>query len=104
MLVDGVDVRDYTQDALRSKIGFVPQKAFLFSGTVSSNVGYGEDNASGAAIRKAVAIAQAAEFVESPEVGYSGTVAQGRLELLRRAEAAFVHCPRSGARPGNPRL
>ena len=77
VLVDGVDVRDYTQDALRSKIGFVPQKAFLFSGTVSSNVGYGEDNASGAAIRKAVAIAQAAEFVESPEVGYSGTVAQG---------------------------
>lgn len=77
VLVDGVDVRDYTQDSLRSKIGFVPQKAFLFSGTVSSNVGYGEDNASGAAIRKAVAIAQAAEFVESPEVGYSGTVAQG---------------------------
>jgi len=77
VLVDGVDVRDYTQDALRGKIGFVPQKAFLFSGTVSSNVGYGEDNASGAAIRKAVAVAQAAEFVESPEVGYSGTVAQG---------------------------
>lgn len=77
VLVDGVDVRDYTQDALRSKIGFVPQKAFLFSGTVSSNVGYGEDTASGAAIRKAVSIAQAAEFVESPEVGYSGTVAQG---------------------------
>ena len=77
VLVDGVDVRKYTQDALRSKIGFVPQKAFLFAGTVSSNVGYGEDNASGAAIRKAVAIAQAAEFVESPEVGYSGTVAQG---------------------------
>lgn len=77
VLVDGVDVRDYTQDALRSKIGFVPQKAFLFAGTVSSNVGYGEDKSSGAAIRKAVAIAQAAEFVESPEVGYSGTVAQG---------------------------
>lgn len=77
VLVDGVDVCDYTQDALRSKIGFVPQKAFLFAGTVSSNVGYGEDNASGAAIRKAVSIAQAAEFVESPEVGYSGTVAQG---------------------------
>lgn len=77
VLLDGVDVRDYTQDALRSKIGFVPQKAFLFAGTVSSNVGYGEDNASGAAIRKAVAVAQAAEFVESPDVGYSGTVAQG---------------------------
>lgn len=77
VLVDGVDVRKYTQDALRSKIGFVPQKAFLFAGTVNSNVGYGEDNASDAAIRKAVSIAQAAEFVESPDVGYSGTVAQG---------------------------
>lgn len=77
VLVDGVDVRDYTQDALRSKIGFVPQKAFLFSGMVSSNVGYGEENASAEVVRKAVAIAQAAEFVESPEVGYSGTVAQG---------------------------
>lgn len=77
VLVDGVDVRDYTQDALRSKIGFVPQKAFLFAGTVSSNVGYGEDNASDATIRKAVSIAQAAEFVESPDVGYFGTVAQG---------------------------
>lgn len=77
VLVDGVDVRDYTQDALRSKIGFVPQKAFLFAGTVNSNVGYGEDNASDAAICKAVAVAQAAEFVESPDVGYSGTVAQG---------------------------
>ena len=77
VLVDGVDVRDYTQDALRGKIGFVPQKAFLFSGTVSSNVGYGEENASAEVVRKAVAIAQAAEFVESPEVGYSGTVAQG---------------------------
>ena len=77
VLVDGVDGRDYTQDALRSKIGFVPQKAFLFAGTVSSNVGYGEDNASGAAICKAKTNTQTAEFVESPEVGYSGTVAQG---------------------------
>lgn len=104
VLVDGVDVRDYTQAALRSKIGFVPQKAFLFSGTVSSNVGYGEDNASGAAIRKAVAIAQAAEFVESPGGRVFRHSRARRLELLRRTEAAFVYCPRSGARPGNPRL
>ncbi len=77
VLVDGVDVRDYTQQALRAKIGFVPQKAFLFSGTVGSNVGYGAEEASQEAVRQAVSIAQAAEFVESPEVGYSGAVAQG---------------------------
>lgn len=77
VLVDGVDVRDYTQAALRNKIGFVPQKAFLFSGTVNSNVGYGTENAASDAIHKAVQIAQAAEFVESKEVGYSGAVAQG---------------------------
>lgn len=77
VLVDGVDVRDYTQSALRSKIGFVPQKAFLFSGTVSSNVGYGTEDAATEAVHKAVQIAQAAEFVESQEVGYSGAVAQG---------------------------
>ena len=88
VLVDGVDVRDYTQDALRSKIGFVPQKAFLFAGTVSSNVGYGEDNASGAAIRKAVAIAQAAEFVESP-----GIPAQSRRAARTSPAGRSSVCP-----------
>ena len=90
VLVDGVDVRDYTQDALRSKIGFVPQKAFLFAGTVSSNVGYGEDNASGAAIRKAVAIAQAAEFVESR---MSGIPARSRRAARTSPAGRSSVCP-----------
>ncbi len=79
VLVDGVNVKSYTQQALHDKIGFVPQKAFLFSGTVSSNLAYGgeEGQISEQDIRQAVAIAQAKEFVESEECGYDGAVVQG---------------------------
>ncbi len=76
ILIDGVDVRDYKQAALREKIGFVPQKAFLFSGTVESNVGYGQEHISEEDLKKAIEIAQAKEFVEHEEVGYQGFVAQ----------------------------
>lgn len=77
VLVDGVNVREYSQKALRDKIGFVPQKAFLFSGTVAENVGYGEDGLSEQALHRAVSIAQAEEFVETDACGYDGAVAQG---------------------------
>ena len=76
VLVDGVNVKEYSQKALREKIGFVPQKAFLFSGTVESNVGYGEDTIVHQNVEKAVAIAQAAAFVEDGGAGYEGMVAQ----------------------------
>lgn len=76
VLVDGVDVRNYSQKALRKKIGFVPQKAYLFSGTIAGNVGYGEDELSEEQLRRAVSIAQATEFVESEEGGYDHEVAQ----------------------------
>lgn len=76
VLVDGVDVREYSYETLRNKIGFVPQKAFLFSGTVAENIGYGEASLSEEDMKKAVEIAQAKEFVESGEVGYQGHVAQ----------------------------
>ncbi len=79
VLVSGVNVRQYTQEALHKKIGYVPQKAVLFRGTVSSNVNYG--NGSHAAteedIRRAVKIAQGAEFVEAMEQGYEAPIAQG---------------------------
>lgn len=77
VLVDGVDVREYSMSALRDKVGFVPQKAFLFSGTVAENIGYGEDWLSEKDMKKAAEIAQAKEFVETDEVGYDGHVAQG---------------------------
>ena len=80
VLVDGRNVKDYTREALRNKIGYVPQKAFLFSGTVASNVAYGDngkDTPSREDVIHAVTIAQGAEFVEEKEKGYDSFVAQG---------------------------
>ncbi len=76
VLVDGINVKDYTQKALRKKIGYVPQKAFLFSGTVEENISYGEDEIDRDSIKKAIEIAQAKEFVETEDVGYNGYVSQ----------------------------
>ncbi len=77
--VDGVDVRDYTQEALHRKMGYVPQKAMLFSGTVFSNVAYGDMSAERTEdeVRTAVTIAQGAEFVEAMDGGYNASIAQG---------------------------
>lgn len=83
VLVDGTDVRDYELSDLRGRIGYVPQKAFMFRGTVDSNVRYG-DRSEGVAedrVRKAVEIAQAKDFVESKEGGYSSPVSQGGANL-----------------------
>ncbi len=76
VLVDGVDVREYSQSALREKIGFVPQKAFLFSGTIADNIGFGEDGLTKPELDKAAEIAQAAEFIKTVDKGYAGHVAQ----------------------------
>ena len=83
VLVDGTDVRDYELSDLRGRIGYVPQKAFMFRGTVDSNVRYG-DRSEGVTedqVRKAVEIAQAKDFVESKEGGYSAPVSQGGANL-----------------------
>ena len=75
--VDGVDVRDMPLRELRTQFGYVPQRAFLFTGTIESNVGYGEDEMDEARILEAVDIAQATEFVESNEEGLQAEVTQG---------------------------
>ena len=75
VLVDGVDVKEYSEKQLRNKIGFVPQKAYLFSGTVESNVGYGEEEVHMDDIKKALNIAQATDFIQG-EDGYKKEVAQ----------------------------
>lgn len=79
VLVDGLDVRDYTQEALHQKMGYVPQKAMLFSGTVFSNVAYGDMSSerTEADVRQAIAIAQGTEFVEAMDGGYDASIAQG---------------------------
>jgi ATP-binding cassette subfamily B protein len=81
--VDGVDVRDYTQQALHKKIGYVPQKANLFSGTIASNVAYGDRSAEPVEedVKRAIAIAQSTEFVEKMEGGYHATISQGGTNL-----------------------
>ena len=75
--VGGVDVRDYPLDALRGKIGLVPQKAELFTGTVAENIRWGRPDADGEAVRRAAAIAQAAEFIERLPQGYDSPVERG---------------------------
>ena len=83
VLVDGVDVRDYRLQDLRDRIGYVPQKAFMFKGTVDSNVRYGDgsEDVTEEQVRRAVRIAQATEFVEAKEGQYQSEVAQGGTNL-----------------------
>lgn len=80
VLVDGVDVREYTQEALHNKIGYIPQRAVLFTGTVRSNVSFGDngrETPSEEEIESAVRIAQGAGFVEEMEGKYDAHISQG---------------------------
>lgn len=80
VLIDGINVKDYTQEALHNKLGYVPQRAVLFSGTVTSNVSYGDngqEQADADAIHQAVSIAQAEDFVGQMEGVYDAAIAQG---------------------------
>lgn len=75
--VDGVDVRDMAKQDLCSRLGYVPQKSVLFSGTIDSNIRYGRMNASSEEVEKAAQIAQAAEFIEEKDEKYDSPIAQG---------------------------
>ncbi len=77
ILVDGVDVRDLTQHDLREKIGFVPQKGVLFTGTIESNIKYGKQDAGEEEIKKAARIAQAIDFIEEKPDKYETAISQG---------------------------
>lgn len=80
VLVDGVNVREYTQQALRNKIGYVSQKAILFAGSVRDNINFGDNGRGpilGEMVKQAIATAQATEFIEQMEDGYDGRVSQG---------------------------
>ncbi len=77
VLVDGIDVRDMTQEHLRAKIGFVPQKAVLFSGTVAENIRYGKEDASEEEVQHAADVAQATEFISAMKDGFDSVIAQG---------------------------
>lgn len=81
VLVDGIDVRELRRDDLRARIGFVPQKAVLFTGTVASNIGFGLDAATDEEMRHAAEVAQAAEFINQMPGGYASAVSQGGTNL-----------------------
>lgn len=75
--VDGIDVRDVSQHVLRTQLGYVPQAAFLFSGTIASNVGYGVDDADEDRIRAAADVAQASDFIAERPEGLATPISQG---------------------------
>ena len=81
ILVDGVDVRDYNLKALRQKIGFIPQKALLFTGTIAENLRYGKEDASVQELEQAADISQAKEFIDSREERFDTHLAEGGSNL-----------------------
>ncbi|MFN8450255.1 MAG: ABC transporter ATP-binding protein [Anaerolineae bacterium] len=77
ILVDGTDIREVTQHDLRDRLGYIPQKANLFSGTIESNLRYADENASLELMQQAAEIAQASEFIDSKPEGIESEIAQG---------------------------
>ena len=81
ILVDGVDVRELTQNKLRTKIGLVPQKVVLFAGTIAENIGFGSKNLSRDEMVRAADISQASEFISTMKQGYDSKIAQGGTNI-----------------------
>ncbi len=81
IFVDGVDLRQLSQKNLRCKIGYVPQKAFLFSGSVAANIRFGHANASDETVRHAASVAQATKFITAMDGGFEAMVSQGGTNL-----------------------
>jgi ATP-binding cassette, subfamily B, multidrug efflux pump len=81
ILIDGIDVRTLTQHDLRDKIGYVPQKSSLFTGTIESNLRYADENASEEALKSAADIAQATEFITEKPEGLETEIAQGGMNV-----------------------
>jgi ATP-binding cassette subfamily B protein len=76
-LIDGIDVKEVTQHELRSKVGYIPQKGSLFSGTIESNLKYADENATAEEIKKSAEIAQAMEFISEKPEGFEAEISQG---------------------------
>lgn len=92
ILVDGVDVRSYNLKALRQKIGFIPQKALLFTGTIAENLRYGKEHASYEELTQAADVAQARDFIESKEERFETHLAEGgAISQVGKSNAFLSH-------------
>jgi ATP-binding cassette subfamily B protein len=100
VLVDGVDVRELDPDLLWSRIGLVPQRAYLFSGTIASNLRYGDPDASDELLREALEVAQAVDFVDALELGLESPVNQGGTNLSGGQRQRLAIARALVARPG----
>lgn len=89
ILVDGKEIKKMTQNELRSKIGFVPQKAILFSGDITSNIEFGNDNANFEDIKHAAEIAQATEFISNMKDGFESEIAEVEVTYLEDRNNVF---------------
>ena len=101
IFVDGVDIRDVKQSDLRDKIGYIPQRGMLFSGTIDSNLRFADEAATTERLAKAAEIAQATEFINSKPEGMAIRNLPGRGQCFRRSKAAPGNCPRAGETAGN---
>ncbi|WP_341278519.1 ABC transporter ATP-binding protein [Paenibacillus sp. FSL H8-0537] len=81
IIIDDVDITELSQETLREKIGFVPQKAVLFTGTIAENIRYGKENATDEEMEHAAEVAQAAEFIGTMKEGFGANVSQGGSNL-----------------------
>ncbi|MFW9991372.1 MAG: ABC transporter ATP-binding protein [Candidatus Odinarchaeota archaeon] len=81
ILINGVDIREVSQHDLREKIGYVPQKSVLFSGTIESNLRYADENAGDEAVQSAITIAQATDFISAKDSGLAFEIAQGGMNV-----------------------
>lgn len=100
ILLDGVDIRRLSQRELRSNFGYVPQKAFLFSGTIGSNIAYSDEEMEEQRIENAANIAQATSFIESKEEGLDSSISQGGTNVSggQRQRLAIARALASDAR------
>ena len=81
ILLDGIDIKDYKLETLHEKLGYVPQKAIMFNGSINYNISYGKNKISKEKIKKASKIAQASEFIENMEEGYESNISQGGTNI-----------------------
>ncbi|MGE5548970.1 MAG: ABC transporter ATP-binding protein [Bacteroidota bacterium] len=81
ILIDGVDIREMTQECLRAKLGLVPQKAILFTGSITENIKFGAEGATEEEVRHAAEVAQAMEFIAAADGGFAHVISQGGTNL-----------------------